>query len=332
MSEALLTFERRVVAVQAAWADHNYGDATTAEQITAFVTQYKDEEILQARRVLQKAFQEYRRFVRGLQDVYDKMKAKETRRWGGSTAAIALDQSLLTKHLQEWDGTNPPEEFGMCYELNDFLNVDEPVAIKTMLDQLVYGAMQTAAYKKQLKVMASHMKQSKLPYAVAAILDKKGRNELHKIITQHCPGGKALLAGWKADPKTQTATVCELQSWRHDCRQFSVGPLPYCAPEARIVMAGGEMVLGFSVSELPGDSLKAKMAFLHGLSLQRAIEVARRGGIIAKHVFVTCTLLFVLCFLYNCHATSNDHQAFVAWWSLTRIRLRFCWCPRATSW
>ena len=179
--------------------------------------------------------------------------------------------------------------------------------------------------------MASHMKQSKLPYAVAAILDKKGRNELHTIITQHCPGGKALLAGWKADPKTQTATVCELQSWRHDCRQFSVGPLPYCAPEARIVMAGGEMVLGFSVSELPGDSLKANMAFLHGLSLQRAIEVARRGGIIAKHVFVTCTLLFALCFLYNCHATSNDHQAFVAWWSLTRIRLPFCWCPRATS-
>ena len=103
-----MTFERRVVAVQAAWADHNYGDATTAEQITAFVTQYKDEEIIQARRVLQRAFQEYRRFVRGLHDVHDKMKAKETRRWGGSTAAIALDQSLLTKHLQEWDGTNPP--------------------------------------------------------------------------------------------------------------------------------------------------------------------------------------------------------------------------------
>jgi hypothetical protein len=46
------------------------------------------------------------------------------------------------------------------------------------------------------------------------------------------------------------------------------------------------MVIGFAIAELPGDSLRAKMAFLHSLSLQRAIEVARRGGIIAKHVLV----------------------------------------------
>jgi hypothetical protein len=190
----------------------------------------------------------------------------------------------LAKQLQEWDGANPPEEFGLKYERNDFQHADELVAIRSSIDDLVSGLMQTAAYSKQLKVMTSHMKQSKLPYAVAAILDKKGRNEMHKIITQTCPGGKALLAGWRADPNTQTATACELQSWRRDCRQFSVGPLPYCAAEARLVLKGGEMVVGFAVAELPGDSLRAKMAFLHSLSLQRAIEVARRGGIIAKHV------------------------------------------------
>jgi hypothetical protein len=195
-----------------------------------------------------------------------------------------LGQSLLTKQLHEWDGANPPEEFGLNYELNDFPSADEPVAIRSSIDDLVSGLMQTAAYKKQLKVMTSHMKQSKLPYAVAAILDKKGRNEMHRIITQTCPGGKALLAGWKADPNTQTATACELQSWRHDCRQFSVGPLPYCAAEARLVLKGGEMVVGFAVAELPHDLLRAKMVFLHSLSLQRAIEVARRGGIIAKHM------------------------------------------------
>ena len=30
----------------------------------------------------------------------------------------------------------------MCYELNDFLNADEPVAMETMLGQLVSGVMQ----------------------------------------------------------------------------------------------------------------------------------------------------------------------------------------------
>jgi hypothetical protein len=113
VSEAVASFERRVVSVQASWSEHNYAEAKTADEIGAFVTQYKDEEILQARRVLQKACLEHRRFVRGLQDVYDKMRAKETRRWGGSTAAIPLDQSLVTKQLQEWDGANPPEEFGL---------------------------------------------------------------------------------------------------------------------------------------------------------------------------------------------------------------------------
>jgi hypothetical protein len=133
--------------------------------------------------------------------------------------------------------------------------------------------MKAAAYKKQLKVMGSHMKQAKLPHAIAAILDKRGRTELHKIITQHLPGGTSLLGAWKPTATAQTSAVCELQSWRHDCRQFSVGPLPYCAPEARLILGG-------NVDALPGNSLKANMFFLHGLTFTRALEVARRGGML----------------------------------------------------
>ena len=128
--------------------------------------------------------------------------------------------------------------------------------------------------------MGSRMSQSKLPYAIAAILDKRGRTELHKIITQHLPGGTSLLGAWKPEATAQTSAVCELQSWRHDCSQFSVGPLPYCAPEARLILGGGEIILGLNVEELPCNALRANMSFLHGLTFTRALEAARRGGML----------------------------------------------------
>ena len=121
-----------------------------------FVAEHKDQEILRARRSVQKSFSEYRRCVRGLQDVYGNMKAKETRRWGGNTAALALGQSVLPKHLQAWGGCNPPEEFGMQTELTSFGNVDELLAIGSGLDAWADGATQTSAHKKQLKGVTSH--------------------------------------------------------------------------------------------------------------------------------------------------------------------------------
>ena len=155
-----------------------------------------------------------------------KKKATETRRWGHATAANALEQSLLTQTLLQWNVADPPKEFGLKFELKDFLEANEPISIKENLGELAIALMEAAAYKKQLKVMGSHMKQAKLPYAIAATLDKRGRTELHKILTQHLPGGTSLLGAWKPEATAQTSAVCELQSWRHDCSQFSVGPLP----------------------------------------------------------------------------------------------------------
>ena len=186
----------------------------------------------------------------------------------------------MTQTFLQWDGADPPKEFGLKFELKGFLELSEPVNIKDNLGELATALMEAAAYTKQLQVMGPHMKHAKLPYAIAAILDKRGRTELHKIITQHLPGGTSLLGAWKQEAAAQTSAVCELQSWRHDCSQFSVGPLPYCAPEARLILGGGEIVLGFNVEELPGNSLKAKMFFLHGLTFTRALEVARRGGML----------------------------------------------------
>jgi hypothetical protein len=145
------------------------------------------------------------------------------------------------------------------------------------------------------------MKHAKLPYAIAAILDKRGRTELHKIITQHFPGGTSLLGAWKQEAAAQTSAVCELQSWRHDCSQFSVGPLPYCAPEARLILGGVEMILGFNVEELPGNSFKAKMPFLHGLTFTRALEAARRGGMLQIMSSIR-TKQIMLCF-FRIHLT-----------------------------
>ena len=161
--------------------------------------------------------------------------------------------------------------------------------------------MKAAAYKKQLKVMGSHMKQSKLPYAIAAILDKRGRTELHKILTQHLPGGTSLLGASKQEAAAQTSAVCELPSWRRDCSQFSVGPLPSCAPEARLILGGGEIVLGFNVEELAGNFLKAKMSFLHGLTFTRALEAARRGGML-QIMSIISTHQIMLCF-FRIHLT-----------------------------
>jgi hypothetical protein len=83
----------------------------TAGEIKKYVTQYRDENILEARRALQKVFMVCRRFVRGLHDIYDKMKATETRRWGHAAAANALEQSLLTQTVLLWDGGDLPEVF-----------------------------------------------------------------------------------------------------------------------------------------------------------------------------------------------------------------------------
>jgi hypothetical protein len=239
---------------------------------------------------------EYRRFVRVFQDMYDEMKANETRRWGHGTAANALEQSLLTQTSLLWDGGDLPKEFGLQSSLKDFLELNEPVSIKENLGDLATALMQAAAYKKQLKVMGSHMKQAKLPCAIAAILDRRGRTELHKIITQHLSGGTSLLGAWKHESAAQTSAVCELQSWRHDCRQFSVGPLPYCAPEARLFRGGGEIIMGVCVENLPGNSLKAQISFLHGLTFTRALEAARRGGML-QIMNRIITQQLILCFV-----------------------------------
>ena len=91
----VVNFECRVRAVQASWADHNYETTLTADEIKEYVTQHRDEHIIETRHALQKVFMKYRRFVRGLQDMYDQMKATETRRWGHGAAANALEQSLF---------------------------------------------------------------------------------------------------------------------------------------------------------------------------------------------------------------------------------------------
>jgi hypothetical protein len=125
----------------------------TANEIKEYVTQYIYENILETRRAVQKVFMEYRRFVRGLHDMYDKLKAKETRRWGHATAANALEQSLLTQTFLQWDGADPPKEFGLKFALKDFLELNEPVSINENLGELATALMEAAAYKKQLKVM-----------------------------------------------------------------------------------------------------------------------------------------------------------------------------------
>ena len=141
----------------------------------------------------------------------------------------------------------------MHTELISFINADEPVAIRLGLDGLVEGVTHTSAYKKLLMVMAPRMKQPKLAFSVVAILDTKGRNLLHKVIQQHALGGQALLDGCVADPKSQTAIACELQPWRRDCGRCSVGPLPYCATEARLVLTGGDVARDSMSASCPGS-------------------------------------------------------------------------------
>ena len=68
-------FERRVLSAQASWAEHTYSAATQVEEVSVFVAAYTDQEIQQARRAAQKSCLEHRRLVRGVQGVYDRMKA-----------------------------------------------------------------------------------------------------------------------------------------------------------------------------------------------------------------------------------------------------------------
>ena len=80
-------FERRVASVQASWTARSYAAATSAEEMSVFVAAYLDKEIPQARRAVQQPILEYGRCGRGMQGMYDKMKAKEPQRWGGRVAA-----------------------------------------------------------------------------------------------------------------------------------------------------------------------------------------------------------------------------------------------------
>lgn len=160
------------------------------------------------------------------------------------------------------------------------LTASTPALLQGIVIQNVASELTALPYfSKQQNWLHKHMKANKKPFAHAAILEKPVTKMVADLIDHKLGVGNAIHNTLQIPSDLHSLkAVYEFQFYQAVQCQARPQCSPFCTAEARMMLEGRELVVGFRIAELPGASLVEKASHINSLTPQAFHELAGKAG------------------------------------------------------
>jgi hypothetical protein len=240
--------------------------ATLSKDVTAFVTGY-------AKAVKRRA-----------QSATQKSAAK------GHVAVGPVNSKVVTE-LRVWLGTPERQKsINMKSIVRNVCEGDEPVFIPAdrLLQPCVEKFVKMSYYEQHCSWVGKHMVKNNLTTASALIsrpqVDKAMRESIVAVLGDEIllkdSCSKSFLS-WQPTETFMQEIFAVQVSQNIGVHEF-IDFCPYGLPECRIVLDGAELIIGFHVDHVPGNSIKDKTTAVASMTAIGAVTLAKSKGFLVE--------------------------------------------------
>lgn len=148
-------------------------------------------------------------------------------------------------------------------------------------------------------------------YAVAAIIDKAAHAQVDDVLKTKI-GLDPRIRGSPKGLGEKFDLVFEIVICTNLKQQNSLGMTHFCLSEARLLVKGSEIVVGWRYSDIPGHGFSQKLQGLQSNGPQQAIALAKKIGFVCNHSRVGSLLVIPAGFMIA-SVTGSDGSEFLRW-------------------
>ena len=194
--------------------------------------------------------------------------------------ALGLSEKVVASIAQ---GVDIREVGQMGVDFGAYVKDLKPVTLTSQA--LTDAALKVASleyYKKQSGWLEKVHKDQGKPYAAAAIMEKKAAESVEKILTTELGIGAEVMGKLPSKGK-QFAPIYEANFVSHQQGQSVLSFTHYATSEARLLLSGHELLIGWKFEQLQGSNFGQKLTWLNSLTVEKALELASRIGFVKHH-------------------------------------------------